>query len=128
MVSGRAGFEIVQKAIVAGIPALASVSAPSSLAVALARASGMVLLGFVRGHGMNVYAGESGVALGIGTSSDFIADSFAYQFRPASPHACVSFRQDQRDVFLPVLQLSKLSPLNLFVTPLWPFEWILLWD
>lgn len=57
VVSGRAGFEIVQKAWVAGIPALASVSAPSSLAVAMAQRAGMVLIGFVRGDRMNVYAG-----------------------------------------------------------------------
>ena len=50
MVSGRGGFEIVQKALVAGIPVLASVSAPSDLAVKLAREFGMTLIGFLRGR------------------------------------------------------------------------------
>lgn len=57
VVSGRASFEIVQKAISAGISALASVSAPSSLAVTLAEQSGLVLVGFVRDSAMSIYAG-----------------------------------------------------------------------
>ena len=55
MVSGRLGFEIAQKAVVAGIPVVASISAPSSLAVELANEFGMTAIGFLRGRSMNVY-------------------------------------------------------------------------
>ena len=56
MVSGRVGFEIVQKAGVAGIPILCAVSAPSSLTVEVAGELGMTVVGFVRGRGFNVYS------------------------------------------------------------------------
>lgn len=58
-VSGRTSFEIVQKAVAAGIPALVAISAPSSLAIELAERFGVLLIGFARGAGFTAYAGRS---------------------------------------------------------------------
>ena len=63
MVSGRGGFEIIQKALAGGIPLVASVSAPSGLAVRLARELGLTLVGFLRGRRFLIYAGEQRLAL-----------------------------------------------------------------
>ncbi len=69
LVSGRGGFEIVQKALVAGLPVVASVSAPSGLAVRLARELGLTLVGFLRGRRFVVYSGEERVLATAGCAS-----------------------------------------------------------
>jgi len=63
MVSGRLGFEIAQKAVVAGVPVIASISAPSSLAIELAEEFGVTTVGFLRGRTMNVYTHPERVRL-----------------------------------------------------------------
>ena len=62
IVSGRASFELTQKAVMAGIPVLAAVSAPSSLAVDLAGQSGVTLVAFLRSDSMNIYTRADRVA------------------------------------------------------------------
>jgi FdhD protein len=81
MVSGRASFELAQKAMMAGIPVLAAISAPSSLAAALATELGMTLVGFMRGSSMVIYAAGERVVVAASSS----AASAASGLRPGPP-------------------------------------------
>ena len=63
-VSGRSSFEILQKCLTAGVPIVCAISAPSSLAVDVAREFGMTLVGFMRGERFNVYAGFDRIITG----------------------------------------------------------------
>lgn len=83
MVSGRGGFEIIQKALVAGVPIVASVSAPSSLAVNLAREFDLTLVGFLRGKRFVVYAGDQRLDLG----SKAVVPNDKFTTRARSDHA-----------------------------------------
>jgi FdhD protein len=65
LLSGRVSFEMMQKALAAGIPIVAAISAPTSLAVQFAQESGQTLVGFLRAHSMNVYCGPQRVSSSI---------------------------------------------------------------
>jgi FdhD protein len=71
LLSGRASFEMMQKALAAGIPIVTSVSAPSSLAVEFARDGGQTLVGFLRGERMNIYSGQARVVAQVSKRGKF---------------------------------------------------------
>lgn len=84
MVSGRASFELVQKAVLAGFPVLAAVSAPSSLAAELADQTGLTLVGFLRGNSMNIYTTPERVLRADGDRHPVSGRPVSYP-RPADP-------------------------------------------
>ena len=85
LVSGRASFEILQKALAGRIPIVCAVSAPSSLAVEFARESGQTLVGFLRGETMNVYAGAERVVRNAGLRARRVVDGDSETHRARRP-------------------------------------------
>jgi len=102
LVSGRSSFEIVQKALAARIPIVAAISAPSSLAVKLARESGQTLIGFLRGQSMNIYTHSHRVQFSVQRGQRLAIESVPLDGSPlgwaisGSPELCKSFVRPAR--------------------------------